>query len=85
MESELKVSQFFPRCYDLSDKKQHDHFMEDFEQTAIMSIVKAFATEIAKDSQVVNLGKEYLIKKALFNNPKVFKQKFIERCDSIDN
>ena len=29
-EQELKISHIFPRCYDLSDSKQIDHFVSDF-------------------------------------------------------
>jgi hypothetical protein len=29
-ESQLNVSEFFPRCYDISDAKQADAFRDDF-------------------------------------------------------
>jgi hypothetical protein len=34
----------FPRCYDLSDAKQAEDFVKDFNQTAVLSIIKIFAT-----------------------------------------
>jgi hypothetical protein len=34
----------FPRCYDLSDAKQAKDFVSDFNQTAVLSIIKIFAT-----------------------------------------
>ena len=42
-EHEHRISQMFPRCYDLSDLKQAGDFMHDFKQTAVLSIIKIFA------------------------------------------
>ena len=66
------MSEFFPRCYDLSDLKQADSFREDFHQTAILSIIKIFALKFLKDELIVRLCAEYDRKKE-FDCPKVFK------------
>ena len=58
-QSILQISSFFPRCYDLSDAKQAEHFVNDFNQTAIFSVIKMYATELIKDVQVSVLYNEY--------------------------
>lgn len=44
-ETQLKISEIFPRCYDLSDTKQCEHFIEDYERTCILSTIKVYALQ----------------------------------------
>ena len=37
------IQKFYPRCYDFSDVKQIDYFLADFNQTAILNIIKSHA------------------------------------------
>eukprot|EP00347_Sterkiella_histriomuscorum_P009991 403339101 len=39
----IDIYKFYPRCYDFSDLKQIDMFVEDFNKTAILNIVKRHA------------------------------------------
>ena len=82
-ESTLQVSHFFPRCYDLSDTRQADHFIEDFQQTTILSIIKIFAEHFIKDEKVNQLLEDYKRKKE-FKCPTVFKKQFKFRCQALD-
>jgi hypothetical protein len=47
-EYEHRISSMFPRCYDLSDAKQALDFIKDFNQTAVLSIIKIYATHYHK-------------------------------------
>jgi hypothetical protein len=47
-ENELKISELFPRCYDLSDLKQAADFVNDFNQTACLSIIKIMTAHFIK-------------------------------------
>ena len=42
-EQEHRISHLFPRCYDLSVAQQVETFLNDFNQTAILSIIKVMA------------------------------------------
>jgi hypothetical protein len=39
----VDVSEFYPRCYDLSDHRQLDLWTRDFDETAIMNSIKKHA------------------------------------------
>ena len=39
----VDIYSFYPRCYDLSDKRQFDLFEDDFNRTAILSCLKQHA------------------------------------------
>lgn len=39
----IDVYQFYPRCYDLSDVRQIDSFIEDFNRTGVLSVIKKHA------------------------------------------
>jgi len=52
-ESETKASNFFPRCYDLSDLKQTNEFVADFNQTAVISILKLLSNSIERINPIV--------------------------------
>ena len=51
-ESQLQVSHVFPRCFDLSDVKQTTAFREDFNQTAILSLVKIAASRFIQEEDI---------------------------------
>jgi len=79
----LRVSTFFPRCYDLSDSKQAADFLQDFNQTAILSLLKlvyqAYSTE-----ELNNLTTEYITKKKSFATPTTFLRQFQSKCKKMD-
>lgn len=77
-ETELRTSEFFPRCYDLADSKQVDGFIEDFNSTAIMSIVKVYAEHFEKDRELRNIKREY-DQRLEYANPEVFKTNFKQK------
>ena len=35
----MDVAQFYPRCYDLSEPKQLDLFISDFNKTSILNLI----------------------------------------------
>ena len=78
-------SHIFPRCYDLSDGKQIEQFVTDFNQTAIVSIIKVMGEYFSeKYDYISDLLEEYK-KKDLFENPRnAFKKKFLRKCHDID-
>ena len=39
----VDVSTFYPRCFDLSDNKQFDLWIMDFNQTSILNVIKKHA------------------------------------------
>ena len=82
-ESQLQVSHLFPRCYDLSDARQTVAFREDFNQTAILSIIKMAATKLSQEPNILELCSEYNKKKA-FTCSKVYKKQFRDRCQQLD-
>jgi hypothetical protein len=83
-EHEHRISAMFPRCYDLSDLKQASDFVNDFNQTAVLSIVKIFANHyLETNSQIAPLVELYK-RASQFQNPKVFKKKFKTHCNRID-
>jgi hypothetical protein len=70
-ETSLKISQIFPRCYDISDPKQSENFLEDFEQTGILSLLKLYAQKFQDEPDVPEFILDYE-KKSKFENPKVY-------------
>ena len=38
------MAAFYPRCYDLSDSKQQDMFIDDFNQTCVLNLINKHAT-----------------------------------------
>ena len=84
-EATYKISHIFPRCYDLSDMKQVDQFISDFNQTAILTILKIAANDILENySYIEELTKEYTKKEQFLNPKNAFRQKFQEKCHQID-
>jgi hypothetical protein len=76
-EASLGVGKFFPRCYDLSDHKQADSFVADFNSTAIRSILKIYADEfLRQDPYLEEMLMEYSTKKSTFAQPRVYKAWF---------
>jgi hypothetical protein len=65
-EHELKVSEFFPRCYDLADLKQLADFEKDFNQTLYISILIILAKQFTADPKVISLYEEYSAKLVTF-------------------
>eukprot|EP00347_Sterkiella_histriomuscorum_P013320 403365167 len=81
---ELKVEEFFPRCYDLSDQKQVDLFVLDFQQTAILSIIKIHATYfLNKTKRIQNYLQRYKDKNQ-FITQKVYKNNLKLECSKHD-
>lgn len=75
---------FFPRCYDLSDQKHIDSFIEDFQTTAILCIIKQYAEHFRKTTpRLEEYLAEYLTKDEFHSN-KVFKQNFRLKCATLD-
>lgn len=37
---DLKVDSFFPRCFDLSDIKQSDELVQNYQETQVLNIIK---------------------------------------------
>lgn len=84
LDYELQVQNFFPRCYDLSDQKNIEQFIIDFQTTAILSIIKQYAENFVKQTPMIkDLFQEYLTKDKYIVN-KVFKQNFIKKCSKLD-
>ena len=85
-EQEHRTSLVFPRCYDLSDGRQVEQFVADFNQTAILSTIKVMADHFLKTGTYLeDLLTEYQ-KMDLFENPRnAFKQKFVQKCHAIDS
>jgi hypothetical protein len=54
LDYELQIQNFFPRCYDLSDQKNVDMFVTDFQTTSIMSIVKTYADHFMSTTPLIN-------------------------------
>lgn len=60
MEQEHKISHIFPRCYDLSVPQQAETFISDFNQTAILSIIKIVANHfMARNDDMPKLLEQY--------------------------
>ena len=49
---EIKVNEFFPRCYDLSDNKQIEMFINDYRNTAILNLVKKHVILFKKENKI---------------------------------
>ncbi|CDW84976.1 protein monoglycylase ttll8 [Stylonychia lemnae] len=81
---ELQVSKFFPRCYDLSDQKQIDIFVTDFQQTAILSIIKVFANHFLDKTYNIQKYLTMYKEKKAYNQAKIFKQNFKLKCSQYD-
>jgi tubulin monoglycylase TTLL3/8 len=80
LDYELQIQNFFPRCYDLSDQKNVDAFVWDFQTTAIMSIVKCYAEHFMRTTpEIKDFFEEYL-RKDQFAQNRVFKAKFKVKC-----
>lgn len=65
----VDVSQFFPRSYDLSDKREIDLWIADFNQTAILNVLQKhaeiFEQFLAQQSQAVQEEFQILLEKGL--------------------
>lgn len=63
----IDPNNFFPRCYDLSDKNEHADFIEDFKTNKAISILKKVKNQLdgIKDDNAHSIYKEEVIKLAL--------------------
>jgi hypothetical protein len=55
----ISVDRFFPRCYDLGNSKQVKAFIKDYEQSAILGIVKHAGESRQGSDEVVRLALKY--------------------------
>lgn len=84
-EQEHLISNIFPRCYDLSVPQQVETFINDFNQTAILSIIKIVATHfIAKNEEIPKLLERYSHISDYVSPDKFFKPNLRRRCQAID-
>ena len=85
-ESEYQISSLFPRCYDLSDLKQGEQFVNDFNQTAILNIIKIMALHfmVSKKRDLAVLFEMHGRKKDYANPKNAFNRKFRRKCTEID-
>ena len=75
----------FPRCYDLSVPQQAESFISDFNQTAILSIVKIMATHFMKRNKEMNKLLEEYENIKLYEQPdRLFKVNFRKLCHRVD-
>jgi len=73
LDYELKIDNFFPRCYDLSDQKNIDQFATDFQMTAILSIVKQYSEHFLRTSNMLQDYFQEYLKKDQFQKNHAFK------------
>ena len=87
--AEHRIEACFPRCYDLSDDSQIKDFMKNFNQTAILSLIKLAASNFLAESSCQNsiqsLVQEFSEKKKLYTCSKVFKSYFKHKCSKLDS
>lgn len=84
-EHQNKISEFFPRCYDLADTKQIADFINDFNQTVCLSIITIIAKHlINKNPNLKSLYLEFQSKVAQFSIHKVYKAQFKQKCKGLD-
>ena len=84
-EHEHRISHMFPRCYDLSVPAQSESFINDFNQTAIMSVLKIMATNFLKvNSEIQPLLEEYKQIEQYVEPELLFKKSFRKKCHMID-
>ena len=61
----IDPNNFFPRCYDLSDKNDMGDFIEDFKTNKAISILKRTLTQLNEGNDNVSLYSENVIKAAI--------------------
>jgi len=86
-EQEHRISNFFPRCYDLSVPQQSETFLNDFNQTAILSVIKIMANNFLsqRPKDIDNLLTEYK-RITEFKAPnRFFKPNFKKKCLELDS
>jgi hypothetical protein len=80
-EQEHLISSIFPRCYDLSVPQQVETFINDFNQTAILSIIKIVATHfIQKNKDIPKLLEHYSHISDFVSPNKFFKPDLRRKC-----
>jgi hypothetical protein len=79
-ENLLEIQSFFPRCFDLSDQTQAELFKDDFQKTAIFSIIKVLAGEIVAGEEDIARFVQPYEKRKEYNDPRVFLKWFEEEC-----
>jgi tubulin monoglycylase TTLL3/8 len=59
----VEADNFFPRCFELSDKMDYDDFVEDFKTTFIISILKQYVLGSQVPNNVMNFSITVIRKK----------------------
>lgn len=67
----------------MSDMKQVKDFINDYNQTAVLSIIYIYATHYYEQQVIKDLWAQYQGHEQ-FECPKVFKRKFKRQCNAID-
>ena len=75
----------FPRCYDLSDSKQGEQFVADFNYTAILSLLKLTALHFLQNTaHISSLVEEYAARKHFANPHNKYVKAFKQKCRDLD-
>ena len=85
LEHEHRISHMFPRCYDLSVPQQAESFIADFNQTAVLSIIKIMAANFMKKNKDMETLLEQYEQIKQYDQPELlFKPKFRKMCAAMD-
>mgnify|MGYP006122145159 CR=1 FL=1 len=83
-ENLLEIQSFFPRSFDLSDQTQAELFKDDFQKTAIFSIIKVLVGEIVAAEEGIARFSQLYEKRKEYRDPHVFLKWFEEECYYYD-